>query len=316
VKPSVRIVIVNWNTGPYLRECLSALAAMEHESLELERVVVVDNASTDGSATDLEFSSLALEVIRNDANIGFAAACNLGAAGSQARYLLFLNPDTRVLPDTVARVAQFMESSEAIDVGICGAQVLQPDGRSAISCARFPSPRVLIGKVTGLHRLAPRIFPSHHMPPEELYRSKAVDQVIGAFFFVRRELFIRLGGFDTRYFLYYEEVDFTLRARRAGSRAYFLSDARIVHAANVSSDQVRGPRLFHSLLSRTIFAYRHWPRWKAHVLVVVTYGVELPLRLASALVTGRREARLAEIGGAYGRFLAALVRGLPSAASL
>jgi N-acetylglucosaminyl-diphospho-decaprenol L-rhamnosyltransferase len=305
---STHIVVVNWNTGDYLRECLQSIVLADGDDAEVTRVTVIDNASADGSAADLDDLDLPLEVVHNDSNVGFAAACNQGAEGSEADYLLFLNPDTRLFPDTLAVVTGFMDSERAARIGICGAQVLDPDGGPAISCARFPTLPVLFGKMTGLDLVLPRLFPSHHLTPAETRHSGLVDQVIGAFFLVRRELFTRLGGFDTRYFIYYEEVDFALRALREGFRSYFLKEARILHAENVSSEQVRDVRLYHSLRSRLIYARRHWPRWQAILLAVLTLGVELPARLTMAVVR-RSRSDLSATASAYGMLVGDLRRG-------
>jgi hypothetical protein len=147
---------------------------------------------------------------------------------------------------------------------------------------------VLFGKMTRLSLVLPRFFPSHHLTPAETRHSGIVDQVIGAFFLVRRELFIRLDGFDTSYFVYYEEVDFARRALQQGFRSYFLKEARILHAGNVSSDQVRDIRLYHSLRSRQVYALRHWPRWQASLLALLTLGIELSARLTMALLRRSR----------------------------
>ena len=302
---SIHIVIVNWNTGDYLRDCLESIAAAERGDVRLARVTVIDNASTDGSAVDLDDVALPLEVVRNRSNTGFAAACNQGAAASEADYLLFLNPDTRLFPDTLGVVTDFMDGEQATHVGICGAQVLDPDGGPAISCGRFPTLRVLFGKMTGLDHVLPRLFPRHHLTPGETSHSGPVDQVIGAFFLVRRDLFARLGGFDTRYFIYYEEVDFSLRARRSGFGSYFLKEARVLHAATVSSGQVQDLRLYHSLRSRLLYARAHWRRWQANSLAILTLGVELPARLTRALLR-RRRTELSATVSAYGMLLADL----------
>jgi N-acetylglucosaminyl-diphospho-decaprenol L-rhamnosyltransferase len=251
-------------------------------------VAVVDNASSDGSLESLQDLPVPLEIIRNSDNIGFAAACNQGAAHSAADYLLFLNPDTRLFPDTLAVVTAFMDSERADGIGICGVQIVDEDGGLAISCSRFPTPRVLFGKITGLHALFPMLLPSHHLTSAEMRESRVVDQVIGAFYFVRRELYTELGGFDERYFIYFEEVDFALRARGQGAGSYFLKEARAFHAGNVSTDQVRDIRLYHSLRSRVLFADRHWPRWQADLLVGLTFTVELAARLVRATVHGSR----------------------------
>ncbi len=281
---STHIVIVNWNTGDLLRQCLDSIVPADRDDVNLARVTVVDNASTDGSAAGLDQVPLPLEVVRNATNTGFAAACNQGAAGSEADYLLFLNPDTRLFDDTLAVVTRFMDSERAAHIGICGAQVLDPVGGPALSCSRFPTLPVVFGKMTGLDRLLPGLFPRHHLTAADTPHSGVVDQVIGAFFFARRELFGRLGGFDTRYFIYYEEVDFALRAVREGFHSYFLKQARVLHAGSASTEQVRDFRLYHSLRSRLIYARLHWPRWQAVVLPVLALGIELPARLARAVL--------------------------------
>jgi N-acetylglucosaminyl-diphospho-decaprenol L-rhamnosyltransferase len=279
---SLHVVIVNWNTGAYLRGCLDALARSRLDGVELARVTVVDNASSDGSADGLEAGGLPLEVVRNRHNAGFGAACNQGAAGSTADYLLFLNPDTRVGEDALATAVRFMDGPEAADVGICGARIVDETGAPATAAARFPTLRIVVGKITGLDRVAPRWFPSHHLPASELERSRAVDQVIGAFFLVRRPLFERLGGFDRRYVIYYEEVDLALRARRLGARSHFLHEATVLHAENASTRQVEAWRLFHSQRSRLLFARAHWPRTHALALFALTFTLEPVARLAKA----------------------------------
>jgi N-acetylglucosaminyl-diphospho-decaprenol L-rhamnosyltransferase len=300
---SVHVVIVNWNAGRHLAACLDSLARSEQKADLISRVTVVDNASTDGSTDRLDRSTLPLEVVRNPANVGFAAACNQGAAGSTADYLLFLNPDTEVFPDTLATVVRFMESEDAGRVGICGAWVVDGAGRTLIAAGRFPTLRVMVGKVTRAERLLPGLFPPHHLTPTEICESRSVDQVIGAFFLVRRPLFEELGGFDTRYFLYFEEVDFSLRARERGALSYLLRDARVVHAENVSSNQVPEARLFHSLRSRLLFAYSHWPLWHANVMLGLTLTVELVGRLGHAGLR-RSAADPTAVARAYRRLIA------------
>jgi GT2 family glycosyltransferase len=300
--PAVDVVIVNWNTGDCLRACVESLAASTGE-FRFGRVVVVDNASSDGSA-ELPPSWLPVTVVRNEANRGFAAACNQGARLGSAPYLLLLNPDTTVAPDAVAAVVAFLESEVAASVGICGGSVSGPDGVPGISASRFPTLGNVAAGVVGLDRLLPRLFPPRHLAPAELAASRPVDQVIGAFFLVRRRLWNELGGLDERYFLYYEEVDFCLRARRLGWGAYLLADARLVHVANVSARRSGGLALSHSLRSRGRYAARHWTRPRAAALVALTVAVELPLRLVRAALRGGAELRdVAGAAAAYLRFV-------------
>jgi N-acetylglucosaminyl-diphospho-decaprenol L-rhamnosyltransferase len=307
--PAVDVVVVNWNTGDCLRACLAALAGSTGP-VRFGRVVVVDNASTDGSAdlpdrfASAEAGGLPVALLRNPANRGFAAACNQGARLGSAPYLLLLNPDTIVQPDAVAAVVGFLESAAGGSVGICGGSVRRPDGTPGISASRFPTLGNVAAGMVGLDRLAPRLFPPRHIPPAELSGSGPVDQVIGAFFLVRRALWDQLCGLDERYFLYYEEVDFCLRARRLGWRAHLLADARLVHLANVSARRSGALALHHSLRSRTRYAARHWTRPRTAGLVALTVGVELPLRLARAAGRGGPELRaVAAAAWSYLRFV-------------
>jgi N-acetylglucosaminyl-diphospho-decaprenol L-rhamnosyltransferase len=304
---SIQIVIVNWNTGDFLRRCLqSIIPAAARPDVDLVGVTVIDNASVDGSAVELGDLDLPLTVVCNRTNVGFAAACDQGAAKSEADYLLFLNPDTELDPEALALLTAFMDHPGNQRVGICGAQVVDPGGAPTISCSRFPTLRVVFGKMTGLSRLLPRLFPEHHLRPEETRASGFVDQVIGAFFFVRRALFDALHGFDTRYFIYFEEVDFSLRAREQGFSSYFLREARVIHHGRVSADQAVDLRIYHSLRSRSLYARHHWPRRQAELLVVLTFAVELPARLLVGLLGGRPN-EIRAIASAYRRLLRAMV---------
>ena len=302
---SIQIVIVNWNTGDFLRRCLRSIGpAAARPDVDLVGVTVIDNASVDGSAVELGDLDLPLTVVCNRTNVGFAAACDQGAAKSESDYLLFLNPDTELDPEALALVTAFMDERGNQRVGICGAQVLHPDGAPAISCSRFPTPRMMFGKMTGLSRLLPRWFPEHHLRPEETRTSGFVDQVIGAFFFVRRPLFEALEGFDTKYFIYYEEVDFSLRAREHGFGSYFLREARVIHFESVSAGQAIDLRLYHSLHSRSLYVRRHWSCRQAVLLVVLTFAVELPARVLVGLVGGRMS-EVRAVASTYRRLLRA-----------
>ena len=158
--PSLDIIIVNWNTGALLRDCLKSISQAGTTAFRLERVVVIDNHSADGSADGLEaLSEQPISVLHNNVNRGFAAACNQGAAGTQADYLLFLNPDTRVFPDSLWRPLEFLDQKENAKFGICGLRHVDDSGGFSTSCARFPTLRIFFGQMTGLSRLFPRWFP-------------------------------------------------------------------------------------------------------------------------------------------------------------
>jgi N-acetylglucosaminyl-diphospho-decaprenol L-rhamnosyltransferase len=296
---SLDIVIVNWNTGAALAECVVSVVAAS-AALGTTRIVVVDNASSDGSLDAALARIPTLTAIRNAENRGFAAGCNQGAAGSRADYLLFLNPDTVLRPDTLARVIGFMEARGQAEVGICGIRLTDAAGAPTTVAARFPTLGVIAGETTGLARLG--LLPRHLLSPDECRETRNVDQVIGAFFFVRRAVFDALSGFDERFFVYFEEVDFALRARQRGWRSVYFAGAAAIHHGGVSSGQVRAARLFYSLRSRLLFVEKHASQPAARLVHALTWGIERPLRMLRARAGG--PAVTAETLEAYRRLAA------------
>lgn len=307
--PTLDIVIVNWNTGGHLRGCLESIDRASRDNYELGRIVVVDNASSDDSLRPADESQLPVVIVRNTDNRGFAAACNQGARECDSELLLFLNPDARLFPDSLDRTAEFMLDPAHSTIGICGARMVDDGGGEEFSCWHFPTLWMWAAKILGLTHAFPGRIPQQRMTPEELVESRRVDQVIGAYFFVRKDLFDALGGFDERFFLYLEDVDLSLRATRLGYSSYFLSDVHVHHAGGASSEQVRGRRLFYLLRSRTEYARKHWPRWQATVLVALMLFVEFPVRSLVALSTKGRGDSLASVGEAALRYARYLARG-------
>jgi GT2 family glycosyltransferase len=305
--PSLDIIIVNWNSGMQLQRCLTSMLLASREGFELARVVVVDNASSDGSAERLDFLGLPVLAIRNSLNRGFAAACNQGVQGSEADYLLFLNPDTILLEDSVEAPIGFLERSENTRIGICGVQLADLDGRVSRTCARFPTPGHLVARCVGLDRVIPRVFPNHFLSEWEHHQSRAVDQVMGAFFLVRRALFDRLLGFDERFFVYYEDLDFAFRARQLGWSSYFLSRARALHWGGGCSENAKALRLFYSLRSRILYAYKHFPSANATGVLLATLLLEPFARLGRAVIRGS-VAEIVETGQGYWSFWKATPR--------
>ncbi|MHB1389945.1 MAG: glycosyltransferase family 2 protein [Thermoleophilia bacterium] len=303
---SLDIVIVNWNSGKRLRACLESIIKSDHSNYVLDRVTVVDNASTDASAVGLLDLDLPLTIITNNTNRGFATACNQGSFDSGSNYLLFLNPDTRLFPNSLDIAIAFMVQPTQSQVGICGARMLDEQGETVASCARFPTPATILGKVCGLQIISPRLFPPHMLSSRELAVSRSVDQVIGAFFMVRRHLFDELRGFDERFFVYFEEVDFSLRAREKGYHSYFLSDVRVFHEGGGCSRQAGANRLFYYLRSRLQFGLKHFSMTENIFLILLTLLVE-PLTRSLAALRQRSLATVTETMSAYQKLVMSIL---------
>lgn len=280
---TLSIVIVNWNAGDQLRACIGSIAQAAGRLSPSCEVIVVDNASTDDSVHEIDECGVPVRLIANTANRGFAAACNQGASEAHGDYLLFLNPDTRLFSDSLTRPLEFMERQENSAIGICGIRLVDESGNTSNCASRFPSLRVLVGTILGLAKLLPWIFPPHLMTPRELNDSRTVDQVIGAFFLIRRNVFDRCGGFDERFFVYFEEVDLSLRAKQLGYASYFLSDVAAFHKGGGCSEQVKAARLFYSLRSRVLYAQKHYSAVELLGLAVLM-AIEFPLRVGHSVV--------------------------------
>lgn len=223
------IIIVSFNTEALLRDCLRALPAA---CADLSYATyVVDNVSADGSAEMVrrEFPDVRLTVAPS--NLGFARANNLALARPEvreARYVLLLNPDTEAKPGSLATMVRFMDSHA--DAGACGPKLLNTDGSIQRNGAKFPTLlREFVG-VTGLRRLAMRRYElALGYGRDDFDQTVEVDQVSGACLMARGDVLERVGPLDERFFMFYEEIEWCWRIRRAGCTVYYVAEAVVTH---------------------------------------------------------------------------------------
>ena len=281
------IAIVNWNAGEALQTCLASIAATDWARVVLTRVVVVDNASTDGWADGLtDRGGLPLNVIRNRENRGFAAACNQAAETISADYILFRNPDTVLESTSIPAGVAFLDNPAHASTGIVGIQLVGDGGAISRSCARFPTPVTSLTRARGLDRLLPSLIPGYLMTDWDHAASRDVDHVIGAFYLVRAAVCRALGGFDEAFFVYFEDLDFSLRAKQAGWRSHYLATVRAYHKGGGTSDRIRSTRLFYSLRSRLRYSRKHFSRPSAAGLAFCLFWLEPMVRLAACAIGG------------------------------
>lgn len=279
------VIIVNWNAGKQLLDCLKSLQTACQESVfHLSRCIVVDNASTDGSVDHLENYPFSLTTIKNRENRGFAYACNQGAKLGKAEFILFLNPDVRLFPDSLAKALAFMAEPKNQRVGILGIQLVDEEGVIQRNVARFPTPKALFYQMLGLDRLWPKQYPTHFMTDWDHRESREVDQVQGSFFLVRRKVFDELQGFDQRFFMYFEDLDFAFRTRQAGWKIHYLADVQSFHHGGGTSHQVKARRLFYVLCSRAEYAAKHFGFRTSLIIIIVSVGLEFWVRLGWSLI--------------------------------
>ena len=232
---AVSVVVVGYGAPRWLDRCLVSLAGEGRPALGHE-VVVVDNASTPPLRSTLTAPLEGVRLVTLEENVGFGRACNLGASLAVGERVLFLNPDTEVLPGAVDALAAFLDADPGR--GLVGGRTLTPDGApDPASVWGAPSLWSQACFATGLSTL---FAGSRAFDPESLGwwgydTEREVGVVTGCLLMARREVFLGLGGFDERYFMYGEDVDLSVRARRAGYHPSFTPDAAVVHGKGVTS---------------------------------------------------------------------------------
>lgn len=229
------IVIIGWNTIDLLRDCLQSV--LENIDGIHTEVIVVDNASADGSAEMVAAAFPSVHMIRNSVNRGFAAANNQAMSQARGRYVLLLNSDTIVLGDVLRRAVHFMDRNGS--VGVLGCQVLNTDRTIQHTCFRDPDLRSLTLVASGLHRLPwPRFLGGHIYRGWDRCTSRNVDVVTGCFMCVRQSAIKDVGMFDERFFFYAEEADWCRRFRDARWDVRFEPVGQIVHHGGASAMQL------------------------------------------------------------------------------
>lgn len=255
--PDVSIVVVSHNHASYLAPCLDSLAPQR--DTPTSEVFVVDNVSADGTVQLVRQSYPWVRLIENPRQQGFAANNNRGIRLSTGRYILLLNPDTEVLPGALARLIVYMDAEPG--VGLCGPQLVYPDGKIQPSCRRFPTLASVLVRRTPLRSWlkGSSVDRSHLMSDMDHGSRREVDWLLGACLMVRREFLQTVGLMDEGYHLYVEDIDWAYRARQRGWRVVYYPEARILHHHQAESDR--------ALLSR--YSWYHlrsmWRYYRKHL---------------------------------------------------
>ena len=280
IKAKVDIVIVNWNTSNLLEECINSI---KESCIDMvESIIIIDNNSSDSSATRINNDyDMNLNIIVEKQNHGFVKSCNLGAKCSNADYILFLNPDARVDKFTIQELVAFMEKKESQNIGICGPQ-LHNDKRVEKTCSRFPSLFNQVVELFGLYFFLPNL--GEKMRDFSHLESKVVDQIIGAFFLIRKPLFDELNGFDERFFLYTEEIDLSYRSNKLGYKSYFYHKAQAFHKGGGSSDNIKSTRLFYRTRSRLQYASKNFNKISSTLSIFLVVLIEPVCRILFSLL--------------------------------
>lgn len=273
--PRLSIIIVSWNVKELLRQSLESI--QQHLTGISHEVIVVDNASTDGSAAMVakEFPQVAL--ISNSKNNGFGRANNQGLNQARGEYILFLNDDTQLMDGGVAQAVDYLAGH--LQVGLIGLQLKNPDGSVQPSVRHFPKLGDQLMYLFKLHLLLPNSKPIRHYLSADFDYSKpaTVDQVMGAAMVMPTALAKKLGGFDQRYPNWFEEVDLCQRVKQLNKEVWYLPLAPIIHLKGASFSQQRPIKLQRMYNYSMRQYFKRWEPWFAYALICFFQPVGLLL---------------------------------------
>ncbi|HRD74723.1 MAG TPA: glycosyltransferase family 2 protein [Hyphomicrobiaceae bacterium] len=276
----VSIIVVSYNTKAMTLACLASVRAETRASFEL---IVVDNASSDGSAEAIAAADPEAVIIPSRENLGFARANNLAARRARGRYILLLNPDTLVHEGAIDRLLAFAKARPA--ARIWGGRTTFGDGRlNPASAWGEMTVWNLFCRAAGLTGLFPRttLFNGEALGGWDRASERDVDIVSGCFFLIERAFWQQLGGFDSAFFMYGEEADLCLRARELGARPRVTPEATIVHYGG-ASETAREAKLVKLLAAKSMLIRRHWPRGRRLVGLALLSAWPLTRALATAI---------------------------------
>jgi len=285
------VVILSWNVRNLLRQCLDSV--LNHPRPTATEIIVVDNASSDGSAEMVRAEFPQVKLIVNTINRGYTGGNNDGIATATGRYVLILNPDTRVVGDALSTLVEYADAHP--DVGVVGPQLVNPDGSVQSSRRRFPTLMTGLFESTWLQPLAPRrVLRDYYLQDQPDDVPQEVDWVTGACLLVRREAIQQVGGLDEGFFMYSEELDWCRRIKQAGWKIVYLPQAQVMHYVGQSSDQVVAQRHIYFQTSKVRYFRKHHGALAAGVLriaLLTMYLGQLVLEAAKGLVGHKRELR-------------------------
>lgn len=279
------IVVVNYNVKDLLEVCLRSVFASEG-GLGLE-VFVVDNCSVDGSADMVAAHFPKVRLIRSPHNGGYACGNNLAlrtiaSRGQLPRYVLLLNPDTRLPFDALKLMVDFMDAHP--DAAASGPQLRRPDGSLDLACRRsFPSPSISFYRLLGLSKLLPRSerFARYNLTYRDPSEVMEVDSVVGAFMIVRGEVLRCVGLLDEDFFMYGEDLDWAFRIKAAGWRVLYNGAVTVLHHKGESSKQRSGRSVIAFYKAMLLFYRKHYAR---STRFPINWLIVLAICLRAALV--------------------------------
>ena len=296
--PDVSVIIVSYNTRELLRECIESILCADGDDAVAAEVIVVDNASADGSAPMVAERFPQVCLIANADNRGFGAACNQGLEVARGRYALILNADIRAQHGALQRLVAFMDAHP--DAAICGGQLRYPDGRIQPSCARELTLWWVFCEQSMLAKLFPhtRLFGGYWRTHWDFSATIETEQVMGACMMLRRPF----PRFDEDYFLYCEDTDLCYRVRQSGGKIYYVHDAVFVHHLGASGEPQRAQMVIYYNRGKERYFRKFHGAWQARACRWLNKGgalLRVLLGLAGVALTLGRRPRLRQYAATF-----------------
>ena len=289
----VSFIIVNYNSLAYIKDLLKSFEifntsrqapdiyskpdSLKSDTLKFE-IIIFDNGSIDGSTQFIEKEAEInknITLIKSKSNVGFCRGSNEGAKNAGGKYLIFLNPDTKILSSNLESLINFFKEKEknGEKVGVLGAKTINIDGTLQYSCRSFPTIARQFFESYFLFKIfkKSRLFGSYFMTWWDHGNTMEVDWVSGSFMFMKKEIFNLTGGFDEEYFMYSEDTDLCLRLKRKGFKNYFFTDYNIMHLDSAIASRSTSTREFGIWRSRRLYFKKNYSELFARIVSTIYF---------------------------------------------
>ena len=293
------IIIVSWNVADLLAACLDSL---DNDSLAFNQpegdkpiaeIIIVDSGSTDNTVEMLQQQFTHVRVLAQEENVGFTRGNNIGLSAAHGRYVMLLNPDTEVIGDALPQMIHYLEQHP--QTGIVGPHTLNSDGTHQSTRRRFPTLSTGIFESTWLQRFAPNTsLERYYVTDHENDETIAVDWVQGSALMARREVYEQIGGLDTGYVMYWEELDWCKRAKDKDWDVVYLGNAQIIHHGGKSTEQAHARSHIHFQESKLRYFRKYHGYHTAYLLrifLIANYLWQLAIEGLKGLLGHKRELR-------------------------
>jgi GT2 family glycosyltransferase len=270
------VIIVNWNTKKALFDCLASVYS-NTKNITYE-VIIVDNASTDGSTEETKIKYPFINIIENERNLGFAKSLNKGIKQSKSKYVLSLNSDARITEEVLESMVKFMDDNNR--VGIAGAQLIKEDGKLQNSFDNIPNLITALLNKKLFRLLFPSRYPSKKEQPDKPFE---VESVVGACMIIRPDALKQTGLLDENYFVFLEETDLCLQMRKHGWKVMVLPDSKVYHLQGETKKQILISAKIEYLNSLYKFFLKNKP-YLSYLFLRLLYPIRLLLQLDIAIL--------------------------------